>query len=417
MRILAIFVPILLLASEFTQLLQGVEKRDLLKAKAFEVRALQEVYKATKAKDLPSVEVRLSAIKLKETPTMYLHMPQSLALPMGKRTRIEAAVGLSYPIFSGFAISSLITKSRLKALRASLAKRDLKRRVYLQVANLYASLYAARQNIKALQKGLEALRLAYKKAKGLYEQELLPLSEVYNIEAKMYEIKAQVANAKAKKRQLTNILHYLSGIDAKALTLPSIKKLQTQEIVQRADIVALQKELAIAKSDITLAKSAFYPKISLQASLKRFGDSLALNGDGYRNADESYMGVGLKYSFDIGNRDKLEAAKYAYLAKKSFLNDYVQKARMELQNSLIQLQALQMRLKWATKRLRAANAYMKLMQGRFANQLASADELSRAIAKRAEAKAIQEAIKAKLFAMRCQAALQIGVKSFLKALR
>ena len=419
MRSIILFLPMLLFASEFSQLLQGVAKQDLIRAKGLEEKAMLERYLAAKAKNLPSLFVKLNAIRLKDTPTIYLHMPQMpvTALPMGKRTHIEAEAGLSYPIFSGFAITSLIQKAKLTFLRTSLAKKDLKRNLYLQLARLYASLYATNQKIKALQKAKEALHLAYKKAKGFYEQDLAPLSEVYNIEAKMYEIEAEIAETKAKKKQIINVLRYVSGKSAQALKLPPIKKVDTKQLLQRADIVALQKELAVARSDIALAKSNLYPKVALQASLKRFGDSLALNGDGYRNRDESYVGVGVKYSFDGATRHTIEAAKKAYLAKKSFLNDYIQKAQTELKNSLIALEALQKRLQWARKRLQASSEYRRLVQGRFANQLASADELSRAIAKEAEAKAVQEGIKAQMFAMKCEVALQIGLKTFLKALQ
>ena len=74
-------------------------------------------------------------------------------------------------------------------------------------------------------------------------------------------------------------------------------------------------------------------------------------------------------------------------------------------------------MEWAKKRVKAAREYAKLVQGRFANQLASADELSRAIAKEAEAKATLEAVRAQIFAKKAQVALLVGLGIFKEALK
>ena len=123
----------------------------------------KKLYQASKAQNLPTIDMKLSAARLKETPTMYLHLPKMplSAFPMGKRKQIRGEVSLRYPIFSGFAISSMIQKSRFNYLRSALEKRDLKRNLYMQAASLYASLYATNQQLQALHKGYEALKLAY----------------------------------------------------------------------------------------------------------------------------------------------------------------------------------------------------------------------------------------------------------------
>ncbi len=421
MRWIVLFLPLLLMAGEFTKVLEGVQKGRLLQAKDFQAKAMRALYLAQKAQNLPSLDATLDAAKLRETPTMYLHLPRQpvVGLPMGKKTHIEGALMLRYPLFSGFAITSMIQKSRLEYLKAKLTKKDLQRNLYLEAARLYAALYAANEEVSALQKAYAALRLSYKKAQGLYDQGLAPLSDVYNIEAKMYAIKAQLASAQARQKSVANTLAYLSGYKPKATQLPHITLPQTSTLLQRADIAALSKELAIGKSQIKLAKSTLWPKIGIEASLKRFGDSIALDGDGYRNADESYVGIGVRYNLfhGMGDMHKIEAAKAAYLAKRSYFNDYVQRAKTDLANAKIKLGALQEKLAWAKKQLRAAREYARLVQGRYDNQLASADELSRAIAQEAEAKAKLAAVRSEIFAQKCTVALMMGLQSFQRAVR
>ena len=419
-KILCSFLPLLLFAN-VKSIIDGVDNNALLQAKGYEEAAKGALFRANEGKNLPTIDAKLSAVYLNTTPTMYLHMPRMpvTALPAGKKERYEGEVALRYPLFSGFAITALVEKSKFAYLKAKLEKKDLARRLYMKALELYAALYSVQRSQNALKHALKALQLSYKKAKGLYEQDLLPQSELLNIEAKQYEIEAKLEDSKSKKEQIKNSLFYLVGFVPKSVALEDVALVKNLDISQRADIKALQKALQMDRSDIKLAKSAYYPKVGIEVAMKRFGDSLALGGDGYQNADRSYVGAAVTYNLFNGfaDKEKIEAAKAKYLARQVFLQDYVRKIKTQIKNEMVQLASLKKKLLWAKKRLKAANAYAKLVQGRFANQLASADELSRAIAKEAEAKAFLESAKAAIFLQKCHIDLMHGVDVFKRILR
>lgn len=419
-KIVCSLLPLFVYASVH-DIINGVDKNALLQSKGYEVRAKEALLRANEGKNLPTIDAKLSAAYLNTTPTMYLHLPRTptMALPAGTKERYEGEVALRYPLFSGFAITSLIEKSKFAYLKAKLEKKDLARRLYTKALGLYATLYSVQKSKEALQKALRALELSYKKAKGLYDQGLLPQSELLNIEAKKYEIEAKLEEIKSQKKQLQNTLSYLVGFVPKSVALEDIALVKNLDISQRADVKALQKALEMDRSDIKIAKSAYYPKVGIEVAMKRFGDSLALNGDGYQNADRSYVGAAITYNIfnGLADKEKIEAAKAKYLARHAFLQDYMHKVQTLVKNEIEKLNSLQKRLLWAKKRLKAARAYAKLMQGRFANQLASADELSRSIAKEAEAKAFLESVKAQIFLQTCRIDLMHGVDVFTRILR
>ncbi len=409
----------ILFGAGFEDVLKGVDDARLLQAKGFEIKAKEWLYKAAKGKSFPSLDVKLEAIRLKDTPTLYLHIPHTpvLGVPAGTKSRYIGEIGISYPLFTGFAIKNLIQKSRLEVVKAKLEKKDLQRRLYLQAAKLYGALYSLEHAADALKKAKDALEASYKKAKGFYDQGLIPLSDLTNIDAKRFEIEAKLQEIKAKKAQVEELLHYLCGKRLSKVKLPVIVLPKDLNVQKREDILALQKEVAIASKEVALAKSSFYPHIGLKAAFRRFGDTLKLEGDGFRNADESYVAGVVKYNLFHGGSDeaKIEAARMKRVAQKIVLNDYLHKARTELVSNMKILKAKEAKFIAARKGVEAAKSYYELTLGRYKNQLVSADELSRAIASLAEAQARLAEVEAEIFEQKCKVLLLSSLKNFQKA--
>ncbi|BCD60998.1 MULTISPECIES: TolC family protein [unclassified Nitratiruptor] len=411
-----------LFAQSYLQIIKSVDNSLLLKQAQKMTQASKNMVEAAKGKALPSLDLSLQGVHLKDTPTMYLHMPLTpvMGVPMGKKEQWQGELRLTYPLFSGFAITASIDKAKLEYEKAKLKKKDLKRNLYMQTTILYSSIFALNQKQKALQKAKEAIELAYKKAKGFYDNGLLAPSELYNLEAKKYEIEAALTEVKSQVDTLFNKLSYL--LDTKITSIdgvvafpePNEETILQTALHQREDLLALQKSLHIDEKDIVLAKSRFYPNVALIAALKKHGDSLALNGDGYTNADQSYAGVALQWNLFAGGSDKnsVEVAKIKKAATALQIVQYQKQIITNVKNAFVKLKALKKKLRSAQARVKAQEEYYRLTQGRFDNQLASADELGRSIADLSAARAQKEAIKAKIFDQKVYIYLLGGVKKF-----
>ncbi|WP_456452969.1 TolC family protein, partial [Hydrogenimonas sp.] len=183
-------------AESYRQILQKVDDALALQSAEQLEKAAGYIAEAAKGRNLPSLDAHLSAIHLKETPEMLLHFPAfpgpTGAVPMGTKQKWQGDVTLSYPLFTGFAITAAIDKATLQKETARLKRLDLKRNLYLQATRLYSAVYAADRILEAQRKGLDAIKAAYKKAKGLYDNGLLPPADLYNIEAKKYAMEAQI---------------------------------------------------------------------------------------------------------------------------------------------------------------------------------------------------------------------------------
>ena len=419
-------IPLWLHAQTYRDVIEQVDRALALKSAAELTQAARSMAEAAKGRNLPSLDAHISAAYLNETPTMILHFPiapgrTTSPLPMGTKEQWQGDITLSYPLFTGFAVSATIDKARLEAEKARLKTLDLKRNLYLKATQLYSAIYAKKAILGAQTKAKAAMEAAYKKAKGLYDNGLLPPAGLYNIEAKRYAIDAALTQTKSDIQTLKNMLSYLIDQPVKEVTaptatlrLPATDTLIAEALKNRADLLALEQALHIDESLETLAKSRYYPTVGIAAAVKKQGDTIELNGDGYTNADRSYVGAQIRWNLFNGLSDqkRIEAAHHKKLAAAIELNDYKNRIKTDIQNAVIALSALQGKLKSAEMEINARDEYYKLTQGRFDNQLASADELSRAIADLAKARAKAAALQSQIFNQKMRIMLLGGLKIY-----
>lgn len=425
-RLLLFLLPLCLYAQTYTELLNLLEKNNSYKSAKELQSASESLYQAAQGKNLPSLDATLSAIEFNDIPNMTLHLPSFpvTTANVGTRKHLEGALVLSYPLFTGFAISSSIDKAKLESEQASLKVTNLKRNLAMHMTQLFSTIVAEEQVIEALVSSELAINQSYKKAKGFYDNGLLAQSELYAIEAKKYDIEAQILHHRNQKKQLLNQLSSILNTKIEAVQSTTLKTFDTphlNEVItlalnEREDLQAMAKAIDVAQSSVELAKSKNYPTLAMVGVLKRQGDSLELNGDGYTNADKSYVGLSASWNLFNGYTDahNIDAARASKMSAFFNLEEYKQQVSLEVENTTLELKTLEAKLHSATLEAKASESYSHLTQGRFDNQLTSADELSRAIANLASAKAKVATLQSELFNQSARLWLECGWNVFEK---
>ena len=425
---LLVSLPLWLFAQTYTDLLHRLESSYRYKSAQALTEASESLYQASQGKNLPTLDATLSAIEFNEIPNMTLHMPSlfpnPITAPVGTKKHVEGALILTYPLFTGFAISSSIDKAKLEHEEASLKLINLKRNLAMQTTLLYSTIIAEEKSIRALKSSQEAIQKAYLKAKGFYDNGMLAPSELSAIEAKKYDIDAQIMDHENARSQYLNQLSALLSTPVTSIegdVYSDAPVLQESEALHKAleereDVQAMQKSIDVAQSSVELAKSKNYPTVALIGMLKHQGDSLALNGDGYTNADKSYLGLNVTYTLFNGFSDAhaIDAARASKMSAIFDLQAYQDQVKTEVTNGFLELRTLEKKLQSAKEEFHANETYSDLSQGRFNNQLISADELSRAIASKAASEAKVAAIQSQLFNQHMRLWLLCGWNSFEK---
>ena len=403
---IAFILPSLLFGQTYQEVITSINTAPSVQSVQHLQKAAYENSKIAEGKNYPSIDASFTAIRFQEIPTVTFYSPTPQTAPMGTKNYTQGAITLTYPLFSGFAISAVNDKASIEHEKAQLAVSDLKRNLYLNATQLYGAVLSSDSTIQAHLEAKKAMDDAYAKAKGFYDHGLLAPAELYAIEAKQHNVEAQLSQAKSRKRQALNALSYVTHSDIKeatpstnTLAIPVHDDLVAIALSEREDLKALVKGLNLASSDITLAKSQYYPNIALVGAVKHQGNTFALNGDGYSNANKSYAGATASWNLFNGMSDShsVQAAQAQKLSAQLTHEDYKNKVTMEIDNAYETLNTIENMLHSVGMEVKAAQEYTNLTRGRFENKLASADELSRAIADLASVKAKEATLKSDLF--------------------
>jgi len=401
-KLLIVFLPLFLFAQNFDELIKLLDNSNIIKIEKEKINLASKKIDFAKGFNYGVIEADFNYIRLKETPIIKMQLSKTLSkseIEAGNKNNYIAEIKYFYPIFSGFAISSNINKEKLNLIKQKLILKEVKKSLKLKLAKLYSQTFAINKKIKALYEAKKALNLAKEKATAMYEMGLINLSQLKEIEAKYFEIEADIIENNSIKNSLLNKISYL--VNKKINLISNLKKIAFYKpnFLNRDDIKIIKTTLKIDNESIKEAKSAFYPKINLIASYKKNASNFGLNKNEHQNIDKSYIGINLKYNLFNGNKDKIKInlLKLSKKINKIFLDDYLNKIKLNYQNNLIKLNALKTKLNAIKKELIARKKYFELIEAKFNEGLTSSTDLNKAISKLALTKAKIASLKAKIF--------------------
>ena len=428
--LLTICITTISYATTLPEAISLANSAPLLKSKEAKALSYKKLYEAQQSLDYPSLDLSYGGTYLKEKPVIYMNssfagLPSNLPpMQIQSQNQYQGTLKLTYPLFSGFAISSMIDKAKYEAKKVALEADDTKRNLYLGVVELYAASVSLKELIISERRAYDATKKSFDKAKAFFDLGLISRSELYRLDATLQSIQSRLIATKNSYKITLSRLSALVGseiTDISSLPMPqenSLEELSKEALAKRPDLLALKMMLQEQMTKIKLAKSGYYPNVALFAQASQIGDSTALNGDGFTNKDRSAAGFVINYNIfnGLGTTRELEAAKAAKLSVQEMLYSYKDKIKSEIEQSYLDFRSLQSQEKATEAQLKSQNAYEALVLGEFDNQLADADKLARAIASSAMARAALISIKAKLYTAYAKMLLEVDSEHFLRTL-
>ncbi len=417
-------------AQSLSELVAHSKSAPLLKAARAGTAAAEARRGAAESALYPSLDAGLTGTYLKDKPVVYLQnsfagLPPGTTIQMQSQQTYLGTVRLTYPLFTGFAVSAGIDAAKIEAMKARLSETETRRNFYLQLVRSYAEAVAAKHLISADDEAAKAMKNSYEKAQGFYDKGLLAEPDLLRIKADRLAIDAAAIRDKNRFETALLQLSYLSDTNVTTVSpLPEPPETVPAELLKKAlalrpDLQTLKSQLQLAQSREEAADSGYYPKISLFGQLARQGDTPALDGDGYTNKDKSAAGFEVSYNLFGGFKTdrEHEAAEKAQLSARWAITAYEKQIETEIRSSLLFLQSLRSECNAARAQLEAERAYCAQVEGQFAQQLADADLLSRAVAARAKARSELAAAEAKRYAAYATLLLQVSPDTFENALK
>jgi len=416
-----IFYSIVSFGSSIEEVITLSEQNPSIKAAMQQTKVYENLYSVAKSANYPSLDISYGATYLHEDPVMYL---MGSTMQTMAKDIYTGSIGLSYSLFSGFAISSQIDEAKFRMKRASLEAEDKKRNLYINIVQAYTMALGLKHLIDSQQKAYDATQKSYDKAKAFFDLGMSSSADLYRIKSSLKGIEArQIKTKNSYKIALSQLSLMAKEEISDVESLPDIENLSLESLTNsalknRPDLQALRLVIKEQASRVDLAKSTYYPTVSLFAQASQVGDGADLNGDGYSNKDRSAAGFIINYNLFSGfkTQSQVEAAREAKLTTEMMLESYEDRVKTEIYESYLTYKSLLNQLEAAKTQLEAGESYEKLVHGQFENQLADADTLSRAISSSAMYRASLISVEAKLYLFYVKALLQVDNKTFLDTL-
>ncbi len=425
---LILLFPLFLGAESFSDIQKDIANSLSFQMAKEKVKIFKEKLQVAKSKNYGKIDIKYSYAHLFTQPIMKMNTLQPVAvntlttpptliyknihtnLKAGGNNIYSFEAVYSYPIFTGFAITNNIDKSKLELIKSKLEAKNVKRILLLKSAEIYSNIYALNQQIKALKIAKNSLLDAKSQVESFYKEGLTSKSNVDIINAKYYELLAKIKEAKSQKNRLLNILSFI--VNKKITKIDGLninQNLPKPNFYNRVDVKALKTALNISYKNIKLAKSIMYPKVGFQIGLKKVAENLFLTKNNYRNIDNSYIGIGINWDFDLGKKHQIEMAKISKnIALLNFKN-YLNKIKTDYQNDLDTLNALNYELKSAIAEVDARKSYYEEIRAKFNQGLVDSVKLKDAISNLALARAKRDYIKSQIFFIKIKLILNSGV--------
>ncbi len=191
-------------------------------------------------------------------------------------------------LFGGFAIKNNIEQSKVNIQQAEANERSVRDDMILNIINAYYQIQFNRENLNIAKTQTENTKKQIIDTKILVEGGVLPINNLYDLQAQLASQEAQVVQAENSVSlsllQLKQILQlpdeeYFSVNNLniaepdKTQTFQSPKEIFEEALSQRANIESATLNLKSAQLGEEIAKASFYPTLSIYGNLGTFYSS------------------------------------------------------------------------------------------------------------------------------------------------
>lgn len=211
--------------------------------------------------------------------------------------------------------------------------------VLTEVAARYFAVLQARDALTSIEGELEAVRGQYEQAQRLRELEMIPITDLYDVEARQATLEAERLNAEGELNVAREALRSATGLEVGTLydlgesadlSVPEGTPQSWAEIAEGAnhELSARQYALEAAESVVSERRGAYMPSVSLVATAQRS----TLGYDNRRNpqTDTGYVGVDVTIPLFAGGSNR--AAVSEAQSQRNIASNQLRQVRLEVAN-------------------------------------------------------------------------------------
>jgi outer membrane protein TolC len=361
-----------------------------------EVAASEEVKMQALTAFLPSLKGQYSYRRLSEVPYGVI---EDQKFDFADRDQYRFTGTVEQPLFTGFANLSNFDLAKLGLDVAEIQLAQARFDLILQVKEAYYGILTAERIKEVAEQSVEQLKEGLDVAKDFYEVGMSPKIDFLDAEVRLAEAKQQLIRTEnalsVAKATFNTILR--RPVDEE-VTVADILAHQPYErpyascleisLKNRPEVMEGEKNVAGAEKEITLAKSDYYPDVSLSANYYRAGDDPDVDGSDFVDRENwDVMAVATMTFFEWGKtRSAVNEKRIRLRQAEQALEQIKDAVRLEVKTNYLNLQDSEKNIWVAKKSVGSAEENFRISRERYQEQVATATEVLDAQTRLTEAK-------------------------------
>lgn len=283
---------------------------------------------------------------------------------------------LSYPLFAGFKIKNNVALSKHLLEAEKNVAAYTKEEVAHEAITIYLNLYKAQQSQKLIQENIKRSTQRVKDFKAMMDNGIIARNDFLKAELQVSNYKVAFEEAVSNEEILSYQLALLLKLDENSHFEIKDKEMALIEASlnewNRKDIKAMTAQIEAAKNNVKIAKSNYYPAISLMSGY------IALDLQNVLTVSNA-MNFGVGVSYDVSslfkNNKEVKVAKSKVEELELHLNQLNDQVKIEVKSAQTNLNLAKEQYKVYQEAVNQASENFRIIKDKYDNGLADTNDL------------------------------------------
>lgn len=368
----------------------GIQNSKMLHSSLMRVKSAEAKVKEANALRLPSLKMNARYTRLSEVDPFIISTPfGSFPIAPGIFDSWGAQVSLLQPLFTGFRLAGNIEVNEKLSDATNEEYNKDKIELKFNIKNAYWSLFKATQFKKVLDETVDQVKAHLDDAKNLEKAGMMTKNDILKLEVQLSNVMYQQLEAENSVKLAMVALNSTIGISLNTniiissnarlteVNLDDIEKLVTDASQNRAEVKAANARVKASEAGITLAKSSWYPQISLYGNYYYSKPNQRIMPT--RNQFDATWDAGVNLSMNVWDwmttayqTDQAEANAAQAKDGLGMIKDGI---TLEVTQNYLSMKQSYKKIKIAELTVQQAEENMRVTSGKFKNGLATSSDV------------------------------------------